>query len=107
VLQTLGHLLQTGLRVSDFAARYGGEEFAVILPNTGSGYAHLLAERARSRIETQSWPNTMVTVSIGVSAVGPDMAESSALVSAADKALYEAKQSGRNRVASADEFPAP
>jgi len=102
VLRMLGHLLQTGLRASDFAARYGGEEFAVILPNTGSGYGHLLAERARSRIAAQPWPNTVITVSVGVSALNPDMAGSSALLSAADNALYEAKQGGRNRVAGAE-----
>jgi diguanylate cyclase (GGDEF)-like protein len=106
VLQTLARLLQTGLRVSDCAARYGGEEFAIILPNTGGEYAQLLAERARRRIAAGPWPNKVVTVSIGVSALTPAMAGSGALVSEADKARYHAKQSGRNRVAVASELQA-
>lgn len=91
-------------RPGDFAARYGGEEFAAILPSTHAEGATAIAERMRSAIEAiapcPSQPKLeKVTVSIGVS-VGPvDPASPPAqIVNRADRALYEAKGGGRNRV---------
>jgi diguanylate cyclase (GGDEF)-like protein len=92
-------------RISDIAARYGGEEFAVILPNTNSKEAVSLAESIRRSIEQKRIPHRtstiseFVTLSIGVSSLIPDLHTTPLTVIAlADKALYESKLSGRNRV---------
>lgn len=91
-------------RPGDFAARYGGEEFAAILPSTDAEGATTIAERMRSAIEAMapcpSQPKLeRVTVSIGVSVGLVDPASPPAqIVNRADRALYEAKGGGRNRV---------
>jgi len=98
-------LTRTVRGAGDLVARYGGEEFAVVLPGTDSNGANILAERIRSRIEalaiplSPDRPGKTLTVSVGVSGVmlAQDVAPE-ALVSAADQALYRAKQEGRNRV---------
>ena len=92
-------------RPGDLVARYGGEEFAIILPNTGEE-ALIVANRCRETIEKLMLPHAAsqtaeyVTISVGVSYCLPGSAEleSSQLVKAADEGLYEAKESGRNRV---------
>lgn len=92
-------------RPADLAARYGGEEFAVILPNTSAKGAFYKAESFRKAIELLLIPHTRsstgdyVTVSFGVSTLIPDGDTSpDALIANADKALYKAKESGRNKV---------
>jgi diguanylate cyclase (GGDEF)-like protein len=98
-------------RAGDTVARYGGEEFAVLLPDTDTRGAAVLAERVRSAIEECGIPHPgmreedggegRLTVSIGVATASPTGrpgADASALVKAADAALYDAKRSGRNRV---------
>ncbi len=92
-------------RPADLMARYGGEEFAAILPETDVGGAVLLAEAMRKAVEglsvahCDSHISPFVTVSIGVSTMGPGGAGSpEALLRAADMALYTAKRTGRNRV---------
>lgn len=103
VLQTIGHLLVQECRTPDIVCRYGGEEFAMIMPNTGPADAALVAERIRSAIGDVVWPRHPehpVTVSIGVAgtaANGPSLSAEQ-WVDAADKNLYTAKHSGRNRV---------
>jgi diguanylate cyclase (GGDEF)-like protein len=83
------------VRAADGVARYGGEEFAVLLPDTDPSGAERAAERLRARVAER----TPVTVSIGVATrTAARDHPSSALVSAADDALYEAKRGGRNRV---------
>jgi len=90
-------------RVGDMAFRYGGEEFCVMLPNTKAQGGKLLAERIRSRIETADFKvedlQVNVTISIGLTSVVPtrDFTEDE-LVACADKALYQSKLDGRNRV---------
>jgi diguanylate cyclase (GGDEF)-like protein len=93
-------------RAGDVVARYGGEEFAVLLPNTDREEAMLLAERMCETVRQRNIAHTpseaaQVTISVGVATCRPsDKAVlASTLVEAADKALYVAKQSGRNRVA--------
>lgn len=100
-----GVLKGTSGRVSDMAARYGGEELAVLLPETDVFGAQMIAERIRVQIEALAIPHTanpgdVVTISAGVSAMRPTLRESDPymLVQTADKALYEAKAQGRNRV---------
>lgn len=111
-LATLCRLVKGSLRDSDVIARYGGEEFVVICTNTAVGGATLVAERIRQLVESQAVSFTddsganktiPITVSIGVSGLGGSVDSKDALVNAADKALYRAKEEGRNRVVVATE----
>ncbi len=109
-LKSIAHAIQQVLhRPQDVAARYGGEEFAVILPQTLLSGARVVAERARTaveRLELRHAPQAGIprlTISVGVASVLPTQEiPCSALVEAADKALYLAKKTGRNAVASSD-----
>jgi diguanylate cyclase (GGDEF)-like protein len=89
------------VRTSDVAARYGGEELAIILPHTSLGSALVLGERVRSAVEHASFDDTdvRITASIGVACLQslPDKT-SAALMTAADTAVYAAKDAGRNCV---------
>ncbi|WP_227999863.1 sensor domain-containing diguanylate cyclase [Mycolicibacterium sp. P1-5] len=98
VLRAVAHLLQSELRVSDSLFRYGGEEFAVVLPETTCKGAFVLGERFRRAVQRAPWPNRAVSISIGVAATDADTTSPKDLLHAADRALYQAKQSGRNRV---------
>jgi len=98
VLRTLSQALHTQGRETDFFARYGGEEFAVILPQTGSTGALTLAERLHASLSAVAWSARPVTASIGAATLLPGMMTEDDLVSAADRALYAAKTTGRNRV---------
>jgi len=97
VLQMAAKRLQESLRESDVLARWGGEEFVAFLPSTSIEQARVVAERARASISASPmWPGLSVTISGGlVDATGPDLEAS---LRAADKRLYEAKNSGRDRV---------
>ena len=106
VLRGVAQVAQTQARETDIVARYGGEEMVLILPETDARGAHAIAERLRKAVEAAAHPtergSLRVTVSIGVSTWpgGGDGAEG--LVESADKALYRAKQAGRNRVFAAN-----
>ncbi|MBK1694962.1 diguanylate cyclase [Chromatium weissei] len=99
--------LQEGLRQrGDCVSRYGGEEFALPLPDTDIDLAYSIAERLRQLIEGLAVPHPAsrtiqhITVSIGVSAMIPQMGQTTKmLISQADQALYQAKDDGRNRCA--------
>ncbi|HOX53962.1 MAG: diguanylate cyclase [Candidatus Omnitrophica bacterium] len=103
ILTEISKLLLGYSRKMDYVCRYGGEEFAVILPQTNKDGAYLIAERLRELIdqhkfaEEQIQPTNKLTVSIGLSCFPTDAATKSELILAADKALYEAKNSGRNK----------
>ncbi len=101
VLKTVASVLQATARGSDFVARYGGEEFVVILPETDSRGARDAAERFRVAIETTVWPLRNVTASVGIATRETPQHPTSELISQADKALYRAKQRGRNCVSHA------
>jgi diguanylate cyclase (GGDEF)-like protein len=107
-LKHTARVLEDHLRQGDEAARYGGEEFAVILPGADAAGALPLAERVRAAIEKSQvvfeGARLAVTVSVGVAAWPEDGREIEALLAAADRALYAAKQEGRNRVAAAAEL---
>jgi diguanylate cyclase (GGDEF)-like protein len=90
-------------RETDIVARFGGDEFAVILPDTGSDGAILVAERIRDRIAahgflTSDQLNVRLTASVGIATL-PDVAASAdELVQAADRAMYKVKVSGKNGI---------
>jgi diguanylate cyclase (GGDEF)-like protein len=104
VLQEIAKSMREQVRETDYLARYGGEEFVLLLPNTGLEGALALAEKVRGAVETLATPvigpqgRAQVTVSIGLAlyAKGPE-----ATFDAADRALYEAKAAGKNRVVAA------
>jgi len=104
-LQALARVLTGELkRCGDFAARWGGEEFVVLLPNTDFAGALQVSERIRKCVEEMEMPlvngsNTKTTVSIGVNAEMPARdAAYDEFIAKADKALYKAKEAGRNKV---------
>ncbi|MFN4352197.1 MAG: diguanylate cyclase [Hylemonella sp.] len=100
VLRQLGRLLSQCTRITDFVARYGGEEFVVLLPdlqNEEEGMA--VAEKIRRAVADASFPVVgHLTVSLGLSCARAADAAAAEVVERADKALYTAKQLGRNRV---------
>src|SRR5581483_6891427 len=101
-LAVVGQVLTAALRASDFAARYGGEEFLVLLPETSRDGALTLAEKLRAAIEQAVVPGVGgLSASLGVAVYPEDAIETDQLVRQADRALYLAKNRGRNRVESA------
>ena len=106
----IAHLLEDhARRAGDVAARYGGEEFTIILPNTTLDTARDIAEQMRTAIEDLCMPHEasevkdIVTVSFGAASMVPSKDETpDTLIKHADKALYKAKLTGRNRVVTAD-----
>ncbi|MDH4027290.1 MAG: GGDEF domain-containing protein, partial [Nitrospirota bacterium] len=104
VLQEIGELLRKSIRGSDTAARYGGEEFAIVLPETEMNGAMALAERVRKtveKLEVKIYEHTItVTISIGLTTYNPATAKKSKaeIIEAADRALYNSKEAGRNRL---------
>jgi diguanylate cyclase (GGDEF)-like protein len=106
LIQVAQALQGVASRSTDFFARYGGEEFALLLPETDREAARDLAERCRRQVLDLQIPHPaseagrVVTISAGVSSVVPSAEMGpSALFSAADKMLYQAKRNGRNRIA--------
>lgn len=101
VLRGIGEIVRKNIRKEDIGARFGGEEFVVILPETSSKDALILAERIRSNSESKiyDWMGRAVTLSIGV-ATFPEMQLKNfeELIQAADQAMYKAKVSGKNKV---------
>lgn len=99
LLAAVGSALRTSVRESDFVGRAGGEEFTILLPDTTLAGAHVVAEKVRERIERVEVPSIhqRVTASIGIAAL-PEQAENATeLLRLADRALYTAKSTGRNR----------
>ena len=104
-LRNTARILERHSRAEDVPARYGGEEFALILQGADEAGALRLAERIRKTLEKDELvfegARIKVTASIGVAQWPRDGREAEALIAAADRALYAAKQGGRNRVVSA------
>jgi diguanylate cyclase (GGDEF)-like protein len=104
VLVTIGNIIKLSVRSGDLAFRYGGEEFVVILPGTTAQIGMKIAERLHRKVAEWPFEQVSVTISIGVSIKKPGMSAQS-VFEQADTALYQAKQSGRNRVQSFVEAP--
>jgi diguanylate cyclase (GGDEF)-like protein len=103
VLSELSQLMATLVRTEDVLARFGGEEFTVLCRGTDLGGAKIVAERLRRTVEAHTFSfgakTIPVTISLGIAAI-PDTAivDHAQFLAASDKALYEAKRTGRNRV---------
>ncbi len=106
VLHRLGQVVRRSLRRTDIAARFGGDEFVVLLPYTDLEGAREAAERIRQQVHALDRP-VRFTVSIGVAAVAGAEALIENLLTRADRALYRAKEEGRDRVALAPAAPPP
>lgn len=103
-IKSIGTLVGKSCRAVDLAARFGGEEFCLLLPETNHEDAMRLAERVRKLInETYIEGPGLISASVGVATFPNHANEQDELFEAADKALYAAKQSGRNRVCAAVE----
>ena len=98
VLVLVATEIKTITRNIDICARYGGEEFAVILPNTGIQEAAIIAERLRCNIEKIFSPTEKVTISLGIATCPEDATLIEDLINKTDKALYQSKANGKNRV---------
>ena len=102
VLRAASDRMRSVLRSYDFIGRYGGEEFLIILPTCEAGLALSIAERARRAMSGASLAvdgkDIPLTVSLGVACSAKATSDPSALIHAADQALYRAKAAGRNRV---------
>ncbi len=103
VIKLVGHLVKKSIRDIDFAARYGGDEFLVILTETTPEGVHTFTERLRAKIESEKFEFdgqfATLTASLGYSVGGTsDPREARDLVRSADRALYKAKEAGRNRI---------
>ncbi|MGM0444007.1 MAG: sensor domain-containing diguanylate cyclase [Fibrobacterota bacterium] len=113
VLREIALTLECGVREGvDFAARYGGEEFALILYDSTGAAAYDTAERIRRQIQKLTFKSPRgeemhVTMSFGVALYDQDAKEQEDLIQKADKALYRAKETGRNRVELFRPVPVP
>jgi diguanylate cyclase (GGDEF)-like protein len=96
-LKLFSHMIDSETRKSDIVARWGGEEFVILLPNTTSDKAELIAENLRKKCKELDFYDEKITVSIGVTGLrGSDTLET--LMKRVDEALYQAKREGRDRV---------
>ena len=98
VLRSVSEILRGKLRKSDIVCRYGGEEFCILLPHTDAESAAEAMEGIRQTIESDGHPDVPVTASFGVSSTEHAGANAREFLGLADKALYAAKNGGRNRV---------
>lgn len=103
VLRQVAQTLKRNVRATDIVCRYGGEEMSIILPNTSKEVAYSTAEKICERVASRKFKlsngkEAGVTISLGVSTFPHDGANAEEIIESADKRLYEAKNSGRNRV---------
>lgn len=103
-LKITAHSLKAALRSADVACRYGGEEFCILLPQTSLTEAGVIAERMRQRVTETDYPHGKsqplgtVSISIGISTFAKHINTAEKVIAAADRALYVAKNQGKNRI---------
>lgn len=112
VLKKIGEIIHKNVRHIDVVSRYGGEEFAILLPHVVDNDAHMVAERIRKAIEGTGFtlkeddPTIhKVTISGGIATYPQDARNETELIVNTDRALYKAKESGRNRVCVFSQYP--
>ncbi|MDF2500690.1 MAG: diguanylate cyclase [Anaerosporomusa subterranea] len=108
LLAQVGQILCQNVRGIDLPARYGGEEFSIILPECSNAEAMVIAEKIRQSVELSQFPDSQgsfsarITASLGIATynplLAPDPPSKEQIIAIADKALYRAKEEGRNRV---------
>lgn len=101
VLIEIANILRKNIRDVDTVARWGGEEFVVVLPCSDKDQGLIVAQRILNKVSThefEQFPGRRITVSIGLSHSSPSLNSKEEFVEASDKALYEAKRKGRNRI---------
>ncbi len=105
ILKQVSVILKRNVRTTDIACRYGGEEFVIILPETTQSDAKVVAERIRRDIASFEFPNIIqgqgcirCTISIGVAGFPLNANDKDELIQKADSSMYQAKESGRNKV---------
>lgn len=107
ILREITRTIKESIRQVDFMGRYGGEELSTVLTETDKDQARIACERIRQAIESRRFTvydeDLKVTISIGISTFPNDATDNLTLIDKADKALYQAKQAGRNRVCVYDE----
>lgn len=105
VLQDMARIIKDGIREVDLAARYGGEEFAVVLPYADTDGAMIVAQRILEAVRAYRLEDELagraegITVSIGLATCPADNDQADHLIETADRLLYKAKSSGKNRIA--------
>ena len=101
ILKLVSSNMNKYIRKSDVIARIGGEEFSILLNNTNEENAYLLAEKIRTQIESSIYKNDKIeiktTISLGISQLRAEDDDLDSIIIRADKALYEAKNTGRNK----------
>src|SRR5690606_18267824 len=107
VLRTVAQLMKASVRASDVACRYGGEEFSLVLPDCTKADAVARAQSILERLRTtpmRTAAQTLepVTASLGIAVFPEDASDGEQLIRAADRALYQAKRAGRNRIVVAE-----
>lgn len=108
ILREVSNIMEQCVRDIDVVARYGGEEFVVILPQTNAEDAAIIAERIRETVKKNCFPNSngqreiRITVSLGVATYPEGIHNLDQLLEKVDRALYQAKADGRNRVCRAE-----
>jgi len=108
ILRRIASHIKSSIRSLDTAFRYGGEEFAIILPEAWFDDAYKVAERIRQTIESKMSTQTMpATISLGVASWPADGVMPEEIVACADAALYQAKQTGRNRTCLSSDMSKP
>jgi diguanylate cyclase (GGDEF)-like protein len=102
LLKEISRIIKENTREIDAVGKYGGDEFALILSETDKAQAEFVAERIRKLIEAKAIraydEDLKITASIGIAAYPDDAKRASSLIEKADRALYQSKQAGRNRV---------
>ena len=96
-LRQIASVIARCTRAQDLVARSGGEEFTVMLPASGTATAITVAERILEEIRQMPWEHRVISVSVGVSVMTDDDQDLRSALARSDRALYQAKQQGRDR----------